>query len=516
MWRALAVFLTLLLVAWAEFQFYPGHTYLGSTSQLYVPILEHLATPGYLSRDLIATHPNVTYTVYDEITLFLHEAGRLDFAAALAGQQFVCRLAGVFGMFLLARAARLNDWFSVAVTALFNAGTFLPGLNVALIDPEPVPRAFAFGLSLLAMGFLARNKPLLSGLFGGLAVLYDPITATPFWIFVLAAFAFDRLLRRLLRPVLPILLVFLLLLANLAQLQPGEPDSQPFLSRFSQPIAAIQKFRAPGLWISLWPSKLVYGYLAVFVIGVWALARIWPGLNRQTRWMLALLPCLGVFSMPCSRVLLDASRWSATLRVQPMQTLVYTVSFTFLACATAAVQAFRAKARREMICWSGLCLLFLTLGTSGLPKKKDPYAISAITDWAATNTWGSSMFLFPDAGRELYPGVFRGQSSRALWVDWESGAQISYYAQLAEEWWTRWSGTMQAPLSGDQVQRMLSLPIDYFVFKRSHVLETELEGRHRRVKPVFADREFAVYEASSLRLVPGELRVLDLPSGVRH
>ena len=516
MWRALAVLLMLLLVAWVEFQFYPGHSYLGSASQLYVPILEHLATPGYLSRDLIATHPNVTYTVYDEITLFLHEAGRLDFAAALAGQQFVCRLAGIFGVFLLTRAARLNDWISVAVTALLNAGTFLPGVNLASIDPEPVPRAFAFGFVLLAMGFLAWNKPLLSGLFGGLALLYDPITAAPFWVCVSAALAFDPLLRRLLRPVLPILLVFLLLLANLAQLQPGTPDSQPLLSRFSQPIAAIQKFRAPGLWISLWPAKLVYCYLAVFVIGVWALARIWPALNGQTRWMFALLPFIGVFSMPFSRVLLDAFRWSAILRIQPMRVLVYAVSFTFLACAVAAVQAFRAKARREMICWTTLCLFFLTLGTSNRMKKKDTYTISAVADWAATNTWGSSMFLFPDAGRELYPGVFRGQSSRALWVDWESGAQISYYTDLAEEWWTRWNGTMQGSLSGDRVQQMLSLPIDYFVFKRSHVLETELAGRHRRVKPAFADPEFVVYEAESLRLVPGELRVLDLPSGVRR
>ena len=42
MWRAVAVFLGFLAVAWFEFDIFPGHTYLASTSQLYVPAMEHL------------------------------------------------------------------------------------------------------------------------------------------------------------------------------------------------------------------------------------------------------------------------------------------------------------------------------------------------------------------------------------------------------------------------------------------------------------------------------------------
>ncbi len=69
---------------WLQFEFFPGHTYLEGGSQNYVPVLERLDTPGYLSRDLVATHTDVAYTIYDEITLFLHEAGRLKFKTALA------------------------------------------------------------------------------------------------------------------------------------------------------------------------------------------------------------------------------------------------------------------------------------------------------------------------------------------------------------------------------------------------------------------------------------------------
>ena len=33
------------------------------------------------------------------------------------------------------------------------------------------------------------------------------------------------------------------------------------------------------------------------------------------------------------------------------------------------------------------------------------------------------MFLFPDVGHDLYPGIFRALSERALYVDWKSGGQ---------------------------------------------------------------------------------------------
>jgi hypothetical protein len=84
-----------------------------------------------------------------------------------------------------------------------------------------VPHTLAFGFCLLAVGMLCDAKPLLSGLAGGIALLYDFRLAALFWLVLVTAFVCDRKLRILLRPTLTILIVFVLLLANLAQLQPG-------------------------------------------------------------------------------------------------------------------------------------------------------------------------------------------------------------------------------------------------------------------------------------------------------
>ncbi len=505
MWRALAVFLGFLAVAWLEFEVFPGHTYLASSSQLYVPMIQHLATPGYLSRDLVATHPNLTYTVYDELTLFLHAAGRMDFREALAAQQAACRLAGLLGIFLLARSAGLKPFFALATTALLNLGTFLPGPDIWLIDREPVPRAFAFGLIFLAMGCLAREKPLLAALFGGLALLYDPAISGPFWLTVLIAFIADRQMRRLVKPMLPVLLVFILMLANLAQLQPGTPDSQPFFSQFSRQVGALEKLRTPELWISLWPRGAVYLSVAIFVIGVWATARIWLLLNRQLRWMLVLIPLMALGTLPFSRILLQHYRWSAILRLQPAQTLVYLFALSWLVCAAAAVQAIKQRSQTEALIWCVLCILALSFNIGRLQKQRADPELQELAAWAENSTWGSSMFLFPDAGRDRYPGVFRAESRRSLWVDWESGRLMNYYTATAGEWWMRWKNTMQTPLSGDHLQQMLSLPIDYYVFNRRNVVGASTESGWLRAKPVFSNSEFVVYDASALRILPGHL-----------
>lgn len=506
MWRAPAVFLGLLLVAYLEFKFFPGHTYLAGVSQLYLPILEHLATPGYLSRDLLATHPNVAYTVYDEVTLFLRAGGKLDFHGALLLQQGACRLAGLVGVFLLARAAGLTRWPSLAVAGVINLGTFLPGPNIFLVDGEPVPRAFSFPLVFLAMGFFAREKPLLAGLAGGLALLYDPVASAPFWLTLSVAFLFDRKLRWLLRPIAPFFVVFILLLANLAQLQPGTPDSQRLFDRFTGLVAAIERFRNPELWVSLWPAQFPYVYLAIFVISIWASTRIWPALNRQTKWLLTLLPLLGVCTMPLSRALVEHYRSAAILRFEPMQMLIYTVELAWLVCLIAAFRAFKVRARAEAAAWVVVCLLFFVPVAGKLPGKSDP-GTADLAAWAEASTWGSSMFLFPDAGRSLYPGAFRAQSRRALWVDWQGGRQISSDAALAPEWSRRWHSTMEGPVSGDHLQDMLSLPIDYYVFRSNYAVEAVTGAERSAVTTAFANGLFRVYDANTLRTVPGRLVV---------
>jgi len=491
--RALLLLSGIAAIAWLEFQVFPGHTYLQGETQILLPILERLAAPGFLSRDLVATHPHLTYTIYDEVTLFLHGAGGLDFRTALIIQQLLYRVAEVIGVFLLARAARLKDKFALLVSALVNLGAMLPGPAVLITDPEATPRAFAFGLVLLAMGLLARERPLLAGLAGGLALVYHVPTAAPFWGVALLAFVFDRRLRPLLRPALSILAVFVLLLANLAQLQPGVIEPQPFFAKISVRLAALQQFRTSFVWVSLWAGHEIWIYLAVWVCGIWATTRIWPSLNRQLRWFFVALPLCGILSVPLSDVLLEHLRWSLVPALQPARTLVYTVAIASLVCGVAGIHAATSRRALEAALWFALVLLgpLSEIVPSRTHSESVSPAVTQMADWADRNTWGSSMFLFPDAGREMYPGVFRAESRRAVWVDWTSGAQMKYFDSVGAEWWERWRDTMAPKFSYPRLQTMLSLPIDYFALKRAH--------RLMRIRPVFANREFVVYDAADLR-----------------
>ena len=135
-----------------------------------------------------------------------------------------------------------------------------------------------------------------------------------------------------------------------------------------------------------------------------------------------------------------------------------------------------------------IAVLVITRVTAPPPQTlSHKQAIISLGRWAESNTWGSSMFVFPDAGRDLYPGVFRAESRRALWVDWMSGAQGDYSATIARTWNERWHRDMT------HVQTLQTLPIDYFVLKRSRRLP--------RIQPVFANRDFVVYDSRDLESI---------------
>ncbi|MBV8072298.1 MAG: hypothetical protein JO270_20520 [Acidobacteriaceae bacterium] len=561
-------FLGLLVFTWLGFKFYPGHSYLRGATQLYVPILERLASPGYLSRDLVATHPNVTYTVYDEATLFLRQALRVDFAAALGAQQILFRFAWAAGVFLIARATGLNRLWSVVLSASVSLGAVLPGCSTALLDPEPVPRAFSLGLTFFALGLIADEKPLLAGLAAGTGLIYDARVAAPFWIILLLAFALDRRLRYLVRPSLPILTVFALLLANLAQLQPGAAENQQLLERITPYAAMIQQTRTPWVWVSQWAPEEIWHYLAILMIGLLASSQIWPKLNRQMRWMFICLPVAGVLSVPLSYVLLERMRWAIIPQIEPAKSLAFTVAICVIACGLAGLMAARRARVWEAVAWFALVFLVqidvrildalrltnvsslsklaiaLLLGgafaliaaksASGpwqcsallipcvamlvLPfaprfhagddpqTRQIPAALSEVAAWAAANTWAGSVFAFPDAAKSTQPSVFRASAQRALWVDWESGAQILYTPSLTEIWWARWQEMMEPPFSPSHLQSLLSLPVDYYVLRRLDALAAGEDHHYSGIPAVFSNEEFVVYEAEELRNAPGKLR----------
>jgi hypothetical protein len=500
--RSVFVCLGILAVSWVEFQIFPGHSYLQSGTLIYLPVLERLDTPGYLSRDLIATSTSVSYTIYDEVTLFAHDAARLDFKKALILQQFLFRAAAVAGIFLLARETGLSGLLSMLVAALVNLGAMLPGPAACITGPEPVPSEFAFGAAVLAMGLLAGGKPLFSGFVAGVAFLYDPVIAAPFWAVVLLEFLSSRESRARLKPMLPILAVFVLLLANLIQLQPGVSSGQSLFAKVSPSLAELQWMRTPYVWTSTWAGREIWNYLAIFVFGIWAAARIWPLLNRQMRWLVMGVSAMGLASVLCSYLLLDELRLAVMARIQPSRTLVFTVALSSLLCALAGMSALFRRRRWEALGWFAFVLALPVnaqifslprpgpVRVASLPSVQEQ-SIAELASWAESSTWGSSLFLFPDAGRQLYPGIFRAESRRALWADWKSGVVVDYPEPVGSEWWARWQETMEGPYSPARLRAMLPLPIDYYVLRRQNKLAS--------VKAVFANREFMVYDAEDLR-----------------
>lgn len=561
-------FVGLALFTWLGFELFPGHSYLRGATQLYVPIIERLASPGYLSRDLVATHPNVTYTVYDEVALFTTQALGLSLHAALQVQQALFRLAWVAGLYLIARACAVDRFWSVMIAAIASLGMSLTGAGVIVLDPEPTPRGFAFGLTFLAIGWLAGEKPLLAGLAGGLALIYDARVAAPFWIVLLIALASDKQIRYLLRPCIPILIVFVLLLANLAQLQPGAAQSQDMFVKISPSVAMIQMTRTPWAWVSRWAPKEIWHYLAILVVGFWAMTRIWFKLNRQMCWIFVCLPLFGVLSVPLSYLLLERLRWAMIPQLEPAKTLAFSAAICLISCAIAGAEAIHRRRGWEAtfwlafvflvqtnvqilntlrlahglyawqlglalvlgggIAWTGVMLaspqrwvallapfvamfavpLAVNYDGRGNPQHRQwQRPVNELAAWAGEDTWAGSVFAFPDAFLSLQPGVFRANSERAIWVDWESGAQCVYSESFAEEWWGRWQQMMRPKFSAERLQGMLALPVDYYVLKRENALAAVREGHVTLVPAVFRNGEYVVYEANQLRNASGALQV---------
>lgn len=473
-----------------QFFVFPGHSWLtarsnGPDTTVYVPMIERVAAPGFLSRDLVATHPTLANTAYDEATLFVAKAGKLSFKRSLEIQQLLFRFAAVLGVFLLARAARLNRLHSLLVAAAANFGAWVAGAGVAVVDPDPAPYTFAFALVLLAAGLLSTERPLLAGLAGGISLLYDFRLAVPFWLLVIAASGTSAPWKRMMRASLPVLAVFGLLLANLAQLQPGITEPQFLWGKVPVAIAAIQQFRSPQLLVRSWGWASLGASFVVCCCCVWGTVRIRSHLTEPGRWLFAGLPLLGVLTVLLTVFFAQDVRWYAIAEIQPGILLLFPFAFCSISCAIAF---FRREMRRME---AAALLVVVTALPFTLPKQAHDRNVAALAHWALASTWGGSMFLFPDAGCAADPAVFRAESQRAVWVDWNSGKLVNTSDSFADEWYRRWQDTMSGPYSTARLAGLLSLPIDYYVLQRGH----EVKG----VTPVFTDSQFVVYEANSLR-----------------
>lgn len=521
---------------------FPGYTYLHSDTQIYLPILEHLYDPTLFRHDILAQYPHVRFTAYDEISILLRRLTGLGFEHVWTAQQLLCRFAQFFGAFLISRRLGLPTAPALAVTALLALGATITGPAVLLIEYEPVPRGFAVGLLLLAAGLAVSDRGYLAGLAAGIATLYHPPTAMPFWaVYPVAAYLtrLEQPWRERLRP-LPGMLGGLLLLLVLAALQPEHPLSQPLVSRIPADIVPLQQFRAAYNWLSLWDRYWIWHYAAGAALVLLAIRQLGPRCPNPVRIWLLGLAAVGLWSMPASYLLLDLGHWSLIPQIQPARAALFIIAGLMLAGGAAAYYALLDRKWLRGFAWLALILAIptqnrvadllapwtwdatiatraalvvalaallaaafavpiLRLGAVAVFALAPAFVIPAVgrvqnypnlnrpeiddlAIWAQA-TPRDAVFLFPDVDRSLETGIFRARSLRAVYVDRKGGGQVNFLPAFAREWWRRWQLTMSGHILTPDEYRLLR--IDYVVLTKG--------GSVGGFAPAYSNARYTVY-----------------------
>jgi hypothetical protein len=275
-----------------------------------------------------------------------------------------------------------------------------------------------------------------------------------------------------------------------------------------------------------------------------AYARVRRQMALELRLFLLGLPILGVLSMPLSWLLLERWGWVLVPQIQPMRYLLFIALGMQFLSAVAGCHAALARRNFEAFAWFALAYLLplqplvtappvwsrmaLVAGLAALtvvtvlisvaakwrafrlaplaaavaaacaipwiggvvpyPRLHTP-ELAKLSAWAQANTSQDAVFIFPDAARALYPGIFRSEALRAVYVDWKGGGQVNYLKELGDQWWLRWQLTLGAYRGTDLVKE--SFPKYAALGCRYAVLQT----RNRLPRqPVFENADYVVYD----------------------
>jgi hypothetical protein len=509
------------------FQF-PGHTWLQQDSQIYAPILEHQFDASVLRNDIVVQHPHVAFTLYDEAALFLRGISGQSFHSVLAFQQIATRALGIWGLYLMAATLGLSAGTAIAaltaltVAAICSLGAAVAGPAVLTFEYEPTPRAFAVPLLLLAIGLTAHRRYSWAAAAAAGAFIYHAPTTWPFLTLFVPLACWRKQWRAL--GILAIAAATLLITAH------GQ-DPQTLFGVLTPLQEQLQRMRAAYVWVLLWPAALAVHWSIVGACAVAAFWRLRRELPRDFAVFALGLPVLGVLSVPVSWLLLDQWKWAIVPQVQPMRALLFTALFMQLLTACAGVRA--AAERRWLTAFGWLAaayllplqaditkgwsiqrsavLIALALFTAGLggkaprfapaavlaaffaipilggvvnyPKLHTP-ALTGLGNWARSSTSLDAVFLFPETGHGLEPGIFRAEALRAIYVDWKGGGQVNYRKDFATEWWFRWQQTMQGFHAAD-MPGYGALGIRFVVLPAKDRLPQA---------PIFQNAGFVVYE----------------------
>jgi len=527
----------LTLLSYFEF---PGHTFLGSDTQIYIPLLQHLWDPSSLAQDLIATKPHLSFTLYDEITVALRWITHSSFKAVLIAQQLVFRACEILGVYLLAASFPLARRMAMLAAALFTLGATIAGPAVLTFEYEPVPRGFAIGLMFLAIGLVAQEHLMLADIAAAVAFLYHPPTVWVFW----ALYLFLTLHKRDYRDLWPLAIGIAVLFIS-SQFQSGISEKQVFFNRITPELEKLQRMRAAYNWVSTWSYTLIGQYIFLWIVSLVAFFRVRP---KAARLFLIGMPAIGLLSIPLSYVLLDKLKWGLIPQFQPARATLFITAFAVILSAAAGIRAAERKQWLESVAWFAIVIavpvsarvfsillpdltnplirrqfiltLILAIALTCVvyiqrwPNKRfslpllagialapffllprigqvrnytiaDRSGIESLAQFARTNTPKDAVFLFGDAGTSPAPSIFRAESDRAVYVDWKSGGQMNFHESFALEWWRRWQNTNALRFDPSKTDRLPALGIDYLVLSRTHRLD--------KWQPVFESNELSIY-----------------------
>ncbi len=522
------------------FQF-PGHTFLGSDTQIYIPMLQHLWDPSSLARDLVASKPHLSFTLYDEITIALRWITHSSFKAVLIAQQLIFRACEILGVYLLAASFPLARRMAMLVAALFTLGATIAGPAVLTFEYEPVPRGFAIGLVFLAIGLAAHEHLMWADIAAAVAFLYHPPTVWAFW----ALYLWLTLRKRDYRDLWPLVIGIVALFIS-SQFQPGVSDKQVFFNSVSPELEKLQRMHAAYNWISAWPHELIEQYVFLWIVSFVAFWRVRP---KAARLFLIGMPAIGLLNIPLSYVLLDQLKWGLIPQFQPARATLFITAFAVILSAAAGIRAAERKQWLESVVWFTIVIavpvsarlfaillpdltnalirrqlilalvlaiaLTCVVHTQRWPKtmpflvaialapffllpgigrvrnypSPDLSGIESLAHFARTRTPKDAVFLFGDVGKSPIPSIFRAEGERAVYVDWKAGGQMNFHESLALEWWQRWQNTSALRFDASEAGRLPGLGIDYLVLSATHRLADR--------QPVYETNELIVYSVSN-------------------
>jgi len=529
------------------FFYFPGNAWLQQDTQIHLPMLERLWDPSVLANDLVATRPHLTYTIYDETALLLRRITGSDFYPGLVAQQILIRFLGLLGVFLMARAADLSARMAILVASLYGLGATIGGPSVLTMEYEPVPRGFAGPLLILAAGLASGRRWIAAGAACGVAFLYHPPTTLPFCVVfgLLVAWGGQERMERM-RGLIPIFAAMALAWV-FSRFQVGASEPQVFFGRIDAELEQLQRVRGSYNWITQWAAQWIRHHELMLVIALAAAFRLRTAPAHGLRFFLIGLPVFGILSIPLSWLLLDQMKWSLIPQFQPARAVLFIVAMAVIAAGICGVRAAQAGARAESVAWfyfafavpaqaevlqlllpdlrqpvtarrvavtlllavaamaachwearrthlsagawaCALLLPFYLIPQIGVVKnypQLDHAELRELSAWARSQTDPGSVFLFPDAGRELYPGLFRAQAVRALYVDWKSGGQVNLLKEFGFQWWGRWQKTMEGKFDPNKLERYRGLGIGYLVVKPAN----RLPG----LEPVYQNSKYLAY-----------------------